>query len=208
MHIVYFNIPIPHKNVFKTAPYWNLEEYNNDAYKWEYVFEDEYLVSIISSPLIIFDGVKITSGTKTLVLDHVILIYIPKILDEGTYRSTLRLANVCYEGTPLYGNVSKKKVHNPHRGFIKIISHEYSSNAGIASGNVVPYHSSKISLHKKKTFKDIGDEIANNVWRNAMSTFGEKVDHHFHLQTSTTNHIYVGLDKSSTNISDLGQVPK
>jgi len=26
-----------------------------------------------------------------------------------------------------------------------------------------------------------GDEIANNIWRNAMSIFGEKVDHHFHL---------------------------
>ena len=45
-----------------------------------------------------------------------------------------------------------------------------------------------------------GDEIANNIWRNAMSIFGEKVDHHFHLQTSTTNHIYVGLNESPTNV--------
>jgi hypothetical protein len=47
------------------------------------------------------------------------------------------------------------------------------------------------------------DEIANNIWRNAMSTFGEKVDHHFHLQASTTNYIYVGLDENPTNVCQL-----
>ena len=36
-----------------------------------------------------------------------------------------------------------------------------------------------------------------------MSTFGEKIDHRFHLQPSTTNHIYVGLDESSTNACQL-----
>jgi hypothetical protein len=48
-----------------------------------------------------------------------------------------------------------------------------------------------------------GDEIASNIWRSAMSTFGEKIDHHFHLQASTTNHIYVGLNESSTNVCQL-----
>jgi hypothetical protein len=36
-----------------------------------------------------------------------------------------------------------------------------------------------------------------------MSTFGEKIDHHFQVQTSTMNHIYVGLDESSTNVCQL-----
>ena len=102
MHIVYSNIP--HKKVSNTTPYWNLEEYNNEAYKWKDIFEDDHLVTPISLPLVVFDGTKITSNTKTLVLDHVILIYIPKMLDEGTYRSTLKLANVYYEGASLYGN--------------------------------------------------------------------------------------------------------
>ena len=140
-----------------------MEEYNNDAYKWEDIFEDEHLVSTISSPLIVLDGMKITSNTKTLVLNHIILIYIPKILDEGTYRSTLRLANVYYKGAPLYRNRIKKKAKNPCRGLYKIISHGYPSNASIASGNVVPYHSSKVSLHEEKAFKDIEDEIASYI---------------------------------------------
>ena len=32
------------------------------------------------------------------------MLYIPKILDENTYRSTLKLPNVYYEGNPLYEN--------------------------------------------------------------------------------------------------------
>ena len=36
-----------------------------------------------------------------------------------------------------------------------------------------------------------------------MSTFDEKINHHFHLQASTTNHIYVGLDESPTNVCQL-----
>ena len=115
----------------------------------------------------------------------------------------MRLANVYYEGAPRYENRYKKNVQNSHRGLYKQISHGYTSNAGIASGNVVPYHSSKVSIHEEKTFKDIGDEIATNIWRSAMSTFGEKIDHHFHLQASTTNHIYVGLDESPTNACQL-----
>ena len=125
------------------------------------------------------------------------------MLDEGIYRSTLRLTNVYYKGAPLYGNRSKQKAQNSHRGFYKNISHGYTSNAGIASGNVVPYSSSKVSVHEEKAFKDIGDEIASNIWRSAMSTFGEKIDHHFQLQASTTNHIYVRLDESPTNVCQL-----
>jgi hypothetical protein len=143
-------------------------------------------VPTISSPLVIFDSVKITSNTKTLELDHVIFIYIPKMLDENTYGSTLRLANVYYEETPLYGNRSKQKAQNPHRGFYKNISHSYTSNASLVSGNVLPYHSSRVTVHEDKAFKDIGDEIASNIWRSAMSTFGEKIDHHFQVQASTT----------------------
>ena len=59
------------------------------------------------------------------------------------------------------------------------INYGCSSNSDIASGNVVSYHSFKISLYEKKTFKDIGDEIANNIWRSAMFTFGRKIDHNF-----------------------------
>jgi hypothetical protein len=100
-------------------------------------------------------------------------------------------------------NRSKQKAQNSHRGFYKNINHSYTSNAGIASGNVVPYHSSKVSVHEEKAFKDIGDEIASNIWRSAMSTFGEKIDQHFQVQASTTNHIYVGLDESPTNVCQL-----
>jgi hypothetical protein len=163
MDIAYSNIFRQHNIVFNTKPYWDMEKYNNDNYKWEDVFQDEHLVSTISSPLVIFDGVKITSNTKTLKLDYVILIYISKMLDEGTYGTTLRLANVYYEGAPLYGNRSKQKAQNSHRGFYKNISHAYTSNVGIASGNVVPYHSSKVSVHEEKAFKDIGDEITSNI---------------------------------------------
>jgi len=70
-------------------------------------------------------------------------------------------------------------------------------------GNVVLYHSSKVSLHEEKAFKDIGDEIASNIWKSAMSTFGLNIKHHFHQQLSTTNHIYVGLDESPTNVCQL-----
>ena len=163
MHIVYSNIFHQHKIASDIKPYWNMEEYNNGNYKWEDVFQDEHLVHTISLPLVISDGVKITSNTKTLELDHVILIYYPKMLDVGTYGSTLRLANVYYEGAPLYGNRSKQKAENPHRGFYKNISHGYTLNAGIASRNAVPYHSSKVSVHKEKAFKLIGDEIASNI---------------------------------------------
>jgi hypothetical protein len=132
-------------------------------------------VPTISSPLVSLNGVKISSNTKTLELDHVILIYIPKMLDEDTYGSTLRLANVYYEGVSLYENMSKQKALNPHHEFYKNINHDYTSNVGIASGNVAPYHSYKVSVHEEKAFKDIGDEIASNIWRSAMSTFGEKL---------------------------------
>jgi len=36
-----------------------------------------------------------------------------------------------------------------------------------------------------------------------MSTFGEKINHYFQIQASTTNHIYVGLDESPTNVCQL-----
>ena len=77
MHIVYSNIP--HKKVFNIAPYWDLEEYNNEVFKWKNIFEDDLLVPTIASPLVVFDGTKKTSNTKTLILDQVILIYVPKI---------------------------------------------------------------------------------------------------------------------------------
>jgi len=83
---------------------------------------------------------------------------------------------------------------------LQYISHGYTSNADISSGNIVPYHLSKVSVHEEMAFKDIDNEIASNIWKNAMSTFGEKIDHHFHVQASTTNHIYVGLDESPTNV--------
>lgn len=106
IHIFYSNISNHHKKNSKIISYWNLDEYNNDVYKWEGVFENEHLVPTISSPLIIFDRMKRNFNTKTLVIDHVIMLYIPKILDENTYRTTLRLANVYYEGAPLYENRS------------------------------------------------------------------------------------------------------
>ena len=108
MHIVYSNIP--HKKVFNIAPYWDLEEYNNEVFKWKNIFEDDLLVPTIASPLVVFDGTKKTSNTKTLILDQVILIYVPKIWDEGIYRSTLRLANVYYEGAPRNENRYKNNV--------------------------------------------------------------------------------------------------
>ena len=104
IHIFYSNISNHHKYLSKITPYWNLDEYNNNVYKWEGVIEDEHLMPIIFSPLIIFDCIKRNFNTKTLVLDHVIMLYIPKILDENTYRSTLNLPNVYYEGSPLYEN--------------------------------------------------------------------------------------------------------
>ena len=201
MHITYSNIP--YKKVSNIAPYWDLEKYNNEVFKKKNIFEDDHLVPTIASPLIVFDDTKIVSNIKTLILDYVMLIYVSKILDEETYRSTLRLANVYYEGTHLYENKYKKNAQNPHRGLYKNISHGYTSNASITSGNVVPYHSSKVSIHEKKAFKDIGDEIATNIWRSAMSIFGKKIDHQFHLQISTINHIYVGLDESFTNACQL-----
>lgn len=181
MHITYSNISNQDNIMTKITPYWNLSEYDNEIYMWEDVFQDDSLVSTTSTSLVIFDGVKVTSNTKYLVLDHVILIYIPNMLSEDIYKSTCRLANVYYEGAPLYGNKSKKKAKNSQRGYYKNISHGYSSNAGInATGNVVPCHSSKITLHEEKAFKDIGDEIASNIWKTAMSTFVQKIDHHFH----------------------------
>ena len=36
-----------------------------------------------------------------------------------------------------------------------------------------------------------------------MSTFGEKIERRFHLQASNTNHIYIGLDESPTNVYQL-----
>lgn len=54
-------------------------------------------MSIISSPFIMFDGMKITSNTKILVRDHIILMYILNILDEDTYWSILKLANIYYK---------------------------------------------------------------------------------------------------------------
>lgn len=185
-------------------PYWNLNEFDNDKFKWEDVFQDDKLVSTTSTGIVLFDGVKITSDTKDLNLDHVILVYIPNMLSKDIYKSTLRLANVYYEGAPLYGNKSQKKGKNSQRGFYKNISHGYSSNGGInCEGNIVPYHSKKISLDQKQAFKDIGDEIASNIWKSAMPTFGQKIDHHFRQQSSTTNHIYVGLDESPTNVCQL-----
>ena len=54
MHIDYSNIP--HKKVFNIVPYWDLEEYNNEAFKWENIFQDDLLVPTIDSPLVVFDG--------------------------------------------------------------------------------------------------------------------------------------------------------
>lgn len=63
-----------------------------------------------------------------MVLDHVILVCIPNVLDEGTYSCTSRLANVYDEMVTLYGNISKKNAQNTQHGFYKNISHGYSSN--------------------------------------------------------------------------------
>ena len=75
-----------------------------------------------------------------MILNHVILIYVPKMLDEGTYRYTLILANVYYEGT-FFIKTNIKNAQNPHRGLYKNINHGYTFNTCIASDNVVPYHS-------------------------------------------------------------------
>lgn len=42
-----------------------------------------------------------------MMLGHIILIYNLSMFDEDTYKYTLRLANVYYEGAPLSGNRSK-----------------------------------------------------------------------------------------------------
>ena len=109
MHISYSNIPNKNNTTTNTTPYWNMSEYNNDVYKWEDVFQDENLVPTISKSLVIFDGIKVNLNTKNLELDHIILIYVPHMLSEGTYSSTSRLANVYYEVALLYGNIGKKK---------------------------------------------------------------------------------------------------
>ena len=56
-----------------------------------------------------------------MVLDHVILIYVPKMLDEGTYISTLRSANVYHEGEPLYKNRFKNNARIHTGDCIKIL---------------------------------------------------------------------------------------
>lgn len=61
----------------------------------------------------------------------------------------------------------------------------------------------KYHLMKRKHSKKFGDEIASNIWKNAMSTFNEKIHHHFHQQVAITNHIYVGLNESPTNVCQL-----
>lgn len=68
------------------------------------MFQPRYIVSTISTPVVIFEVVKMNPNTKTLVLDRVILIYISNILNEGTYKFTPRLTNVYYERAPLYRN--------------------------------------------------------------------------------------------------------
>jgi len=107
MHITYSNIPNQNKLITNVTPYWNLPEYNNKKYKSEDVFQDDNLVPTISTSFIIFDGVKVTPHTKYLDLEHIILIYISRILNESIYKSTSRLANVYYEGANLYGNINK-----------------------------------------------------------------------------------------------------
>ena len=89
--------------------YRNLSEYNNEEYIWEVVFQDHRLVPIISKPLVIFGSIKVISNTKTLVLDHVILMYIPRILDEVTHKRTPQSAKIYYEEAHLYKNIRKTK---------------------------------------------------------------------------------------------------
>jgi len=80
--------------------------------------------------LIIFDGDKVTPfDTTYMELDHIILIYVPHMLLECIYNSNSRLANVYYEGAPIYGQKSEKKAENFQCGNYKNISHGYSSNA-------------------------------------------------------------------------------
>jgi len=93
MHIDYLNIPNQNDARTNTKPYWNLDKYNNEEYKWEDVFQDDNLVHTISKSLVIFDGVKVTSTTKHLELDNFILIYVPYILEKGICDSTSRLSN-------------------------------------------------------------------------------------------------------------------
>lgn len=75
----------------------------------------------ISFTLVIFDGVKVTPNTKTLVFNRVIFIYIPNSLDEGIYGRTLRLANVFYEGLIFMKIKVKRKPKIYNINFIKIL---------------------------------------------------------------------------------------
>ena len=62
------------------------------------------------------------------------------MLDKGTSRSTLKLANVYYEECFFIEIKEEEKIQNSQRGFYENIGRGNSFNTGIASDNVIPYH--------------------------------------------------------------------
>jgi len=58
--------------------------------------------------LAIFDGLKIPPSTLQLELSYIVALYIPNAYKRSLYQLTLRLVNLYYKTTLLYGQIKYK----------------------------------------------------------------------------------------------------
>ena len=109
---------------------------------------------------------------KSLTIDYVLLLYLPHLLDQTIYDTTLIIANVCYEHCPYYGRSGKDVI----RGDYLFVSHGYRSHSGPrVHGNVGLYHLNSEWEAKEHAWRNIGDLIATDIWK-YTDQFGSSIE--------------------------------
>ena len=87
---------------------------------------------------------------KNLTIDYIFLLYLPHLLKQTIYDTTLIFANVYYEHCLHYKKSGKDKI----RGDFLSLSHGYKSHGGPrVRGNVRLYH---LNLGKEHAWRNMG----------------------------------------------------
>jgi hypothetical protein len=154
-------------------------------------------------PLLVIDGNLILQNKiidyNFLTIDYVLLLYLPYLLDQTIYDTTLILANVYYEHCPYHGRSGKDVIHGDYLS----VSHGYSSHGGPGiCGNVGLYHLNSESEAKEHAWRNIGDLIVTNIWK-YTDQFGSSIEKFFSDQFSEMSCIAIGLPGNETNVHSL-----
>jgi hypothetical protein len=142
-------------------PYWihplQMNNWKNNIFEEKVMNRTKELLLVLDGNLILQNGII---DYKDLTMDYILLLYLPHLLEQTIYDTTLVLTNVYYEHCPYHGKSGKDEI----QGDCLSVSHGYRWHGGQRiCGNVGLYHLDLEFKTKEHAWRNMEDVIANNI---------------------------------------------